>query len=62
MVHLSDSVTCRKRYYKESGGLISQLWSTVRRRNFFMLSLLSDFVVCCMNFFISGVVGSVSKV
>ena len=33
MLHLSDFVTCRKRYYNESRGFISELWDTVGRGN-----------------------------
>ena len=31
MLRLSDFITCRKRYYNQSGGAISQLWNTVGR-------------------------------
>ena len=52
MLRLSDFVTCRKTYYDQSRGSLSQLWNTDEIQNIltliskmFMLSQLSDFVV-----------------
>ena len=66
---LSDFVTCSEHFNIQSEGSISQLWNTVGRIKFktylhltliskiFMLSWLSDFVVCSTSLYIccSGV-------
>ena len=73
MLRLSDFVTCRKRYYSQSGGggvYISALEHCRKMKfrtylhltlfkQFFMLSRLSDFVVCSSFF---GAVGTISKI
>ena len=64
MLHLSDFVTCRKRYYNQSRGLyisalehckkmeITTCLHLTSMSNFFMLSLLSDFMVCGTSLYI----------
>ena len=70
MLRLSDSVICRKRFYNQSGGSILQLWDTagiqntpssVYKQNLFILSWLSDLVVCSPSLYIWSR-GSVSQV
>ena len=71
MLRLSDSVTCRKKYYNQSQSCLYLSFGTLKMNfrtflnltlisKFFMLSRLSDFVVCGTNLYL--VVGSISKV
>ena len=70
MLRLSDFVTCTERYYNQSGGAYISALEHCRKmkfrtylhltlfKQFFMLSWLSDFVVCSTSFF--GAVGIIS--
>ena len=64
MLRLSDFVTCRKKYYKQSQSCLYLSLEHCRKMNFrtflnltliskfFMLSRLSDFVVCGTNVYL----------
>ena len=45
MLRLSDFVTCRKRYYNQDRGYISQLWKTLelKFRTYLLLRLINKF-------------------